>query len=161
MAFQSVVCATLRFSSGLPTPGSLDGRVVLIVQRGELSDAAACIDRAVSLNPNLASARTHSGWIKLWLGEPDLAIEHFAYAMRLSPIDPHLHHLLQGTAMLPPCAPTPRRPRTPAPPLARSTSSLMPVDARLAAEFKGYAELANPKQLTIAAVQALLRPDEG
>jgi CHAT domain-containing protein/Tfp pilus assembly protein PilF len=34
------------------------------------------------------------------------------------------------------------------------------IDARLAAEFPEYAELANPKPLTIAAVQALLRSDE-
>ena len=34
------------------------------------------------------------------------------------------------------------------------------VDARLAAEFPEYAELASPKPLTIAEVQALLRPDE-
>jgi CHAT domain-containing protein len=34
------------------------------------------------------------------------------------------------------------------------------IDAQLAAEFKDYAELANPKPLTIASVQALLRHDE-
>jgi CHAT domain-containing protein/tetratricopeptide (TPR) repeat protein len=34
------------------------------------------------------------------------------------------------------------------------------IDARLAADFKEFAELANPKPLTTAEVQALLRPDE-
>jgi tetratricopeptide (TPR) repeat protein len=34
------------------------------------------------------------------------------------------------------------------------------IDVRLTTEFTDYAELANPKPLTIAAVQALLRPDE-
>ena len=34
------------------------------------------------------------------------------------------------------------------------------IDARLAAEFKEYAELSSPRPLTIAATQALLRPDE-
>ena len=34
------------------------------------------------------------------------------------------------------------------------------IDARLATEFPDYAELANPKPLSIAAVQALLKPDE-
>ena len=37
---------------------------------------------------------------------------------------------------------------------------LAAIDARLSAEFKDYAELANPKPLTIAATQALLKPDE-
>ena len=37
---------------------------------------------------------------------------------------------------------------------------LAAIDARLSAEFKDYAELANPQPLTIAATQALLKPDE-
>ncbi|HSR81517.1 MAG TPA: CHAT domain-containing tetratricopeptide repeat protein, partial [Hyphomicrobiaceae bacterium] len=37
---------------------------------------------------------------------------------------------------------------------------LAAIDARLSAEFKDYAELANPKPLTIAATQALLTPTE-
>jgi hypothetical protein len=28
------------------------------------------------------------GWVKNWLGEPEAAIERFARAMRLSPLDP-------------------------------------------------------------------------
>jgi hypothetical protein len=38
--------------------------------------------------PNLAAGRTLSGWVRIWLGKPDEAIEHFAHAMRLSPLDP-------------------------------------------------------------------------
>jgi hypothetical protein len=29
-----------------------------------------------------------SGWLRVWLGKPDVAIEHFARAMRLNPLDP-------------------------------------------------------------------------
>jgi tetratricopeptide (TPR) repeat protein len=29
-------------------------------------------------------------WVKIWLGEPEAAIERFARAMRLSPLDPSL-----------------------------------------------------------------------
>src|SRR6185437_10188090 len=29
-----------------------------------------------------------SGWVRVWLGQPELAIEHLARAMRLSPLDP-------------------------------------------------------------------------
>jgi CHAT domain-containing protein/tetratricopeptide (TPR) repeat protein len=39
-------------------------------------------------------------------------------------------------------------------------SRLAAIDGRLTAEFKEYAELAKPKPLTIATVQALLKPDE-
>src|SRR6202049_2624063 len=45
-------------------------------------------DRAVALNPNLAWAWLYSGWARIWLGQPDAAIEHLAHAMRLSPLDP-------------------------------------------------------------------------
>ena len=50
--------------------------------------AAALIDRALQLNPNLAEAWHFSGWVKIYLGEPEVAIEHLAHAMRLSPLDP-------------------------------------------------------------------------
>ena len=48
----------------------------------------ALIDRAVALNPNIAWAWLYSGWARIWLGQPDAAIEHLAHAMRLSPLDP-------------------------------------------------------------------------
>ena len=55
---------------------------------GDLDGGAAYIDRALVLNPNLALAWFVSGWVKVWLGEPEVAIEHEARAMRLSPHDP-------------------------------------------------------------------------
>ncbi len=54
----------------------------------DLFDGVALIDRALALNPNLGSSWAFSGWSRLWLGETELAIEHFARALRLSPIDP-------------------------------------------------------------------------
>jgi TolB-like protein/class 3 adenylate cyclase/Tfp pilus assembly protein PilF len=51
----------------------------------ELADGDALIDRALALNPNLAMAWTCSGWVKISLGKPDLAIERLAHAMRLTP----------------------------------------------------------------------------
>jgi TolB-like protein/class 3 adenylate cyclase len=56
---------------------------------GSLDDGAALIDRAIVLNPNLAWAWLFSGWSKVWLGEPEAAIERITRAMRLSPNDPH------------------------------------------------------------------------
>jgi tetratricopeptide (TPR) repeat protein len=51
---------------------------------------AALIDRALVLNSNLSEAWTFGGWAKLYLGEPEAAIERFARvcATRLSPLDP-------------------------------------------------------------------------
>jgi adenylate cyclase len=56
----------------------------------ELEDGDALIDRALALNPILAMAWTCSGWVKMLLGHPDLAIERLSHAMRLSPHDPYL-----------------------------------------------------------------------
>ena len=57
---------------------------------GEVDEGATLMtDRALVLNPNLAWAWLFSGWVKVCLGEPEVAIEHVDRAMRLSPNDPH------------------------------------------------------------------------
>jgi TolB-like protein/Tfp pilus assembly protein PilF len=66
---------------------------------GDLEGGAAFIDRALVLNPNLAAAWAYSGWTRIWLGEPDRAIEHLAVAMRLSPLDPFIHQRRGATAL--------------------------------------------------------------
>ena len=50
------------------------------------------------LNSNLAEAWNFGGWVKIWLGEPEAAIERFARAMRLSPLDPRVMVIRNGTA---------------------------------------------------------------
>jgi len=60
---------------------------------GDSQEGAALIDQALVLNPNLASAWVFSGWSKIWLGEPEAAIEHAAHAMRLSPQDPQIFNM--------------------------------------------------------------------
>ena len=67
---------------------STSAGIALAFVVGDLDDGAAYIDRALVLNPNLAWAWLFSGWVKVWLGEPEVAIEHEARAMRLSPHDP-------------------------------------------------------------------------
>ena len=52
----------------------------------------------MGLNSNSAEAWTFGGWVKTWLGEPESAIERFARAMRLSPLDPSLLRMRSGTA---------------------------------------------------------------
>jgi TolB-like protein len=64
----------------------------------DLEVGAALIDRALVLNSNLAEAWNRGGWVKNWLGEPELAIERFARAMRLSPLDPSATGMRSGTA---------------------------------------------------------------
>jgi TolB-like protein/class 3 adenylate cyclase len=49
----------------------------------------ALVLRALALNPNLAWAWLFGGWIKVWVGEPEVAIERISRALRLSPNDPH------------------------------------------------------------------------
>jgi TolB-like protein/class 3 adenylate cyclase len=64
----------------------------------DLEVGAALIDRALMLNSNLAEAWFCGGWAKNWLGEPEAAIERFARAMRLSPLDPRVTAMRVGTA---------------------------------------------------------------
>jgi adenylate cyclase len=54
----------------------------------DLGMAASYSERAQTLNPNFALAWAVSGWVKVWLGEPEIGIEHFARAIRLSPLGP-------------------------------------------------------------------------
>ncbi len=75
----------------------LAGLAIAYVSR-ELDVGAGYSERAISLNPELASTQYVSGWIKNWLGEPEAAIGHFAHAMRLSPLDPSLAIMQAGTA---------------------------------------------------------------
>jgi tetratricopeptide (TPR) repeat protein len=63
---------------------------------GELETGAAHIERALALNPNLAAAWIASGWVRIHLGEPADAIERFARAMRLSPLDPLAYSACAG-----------------------------------------------------------------
>jgi TolB-like protein/tetratricopeptide (TPR) repeat protein len=75
----------------------LAGLAIAYVSR-ELDVGAGYAERAIGLNPNLASTQYASGWIKNWLGDPEAAIGHFARAMRLSPLDPSLPIMQVGTA---------------------------------------------------------------
>jgi TolB-like protein len=65
---------------------------------GDLDDGAAFIDQALALNPNLAWAWLFSGFVKTWLGEPEVAIERVARAMRLSPQDSQFFNMQTAMA---------------------------------------------------------------
>ena len=70
------------------------GRVARDVEAG-----VAMIDRALILNPNLASAWNGSGFLRTFRGDYDLAIWQLEHAMRLSPLDRMLFHMKAVTAL--------------------------------------------------------------
>jgi TolB-like protein len=66
---------------------------------GDIETGIALIDRALLLNANLAVAWQRSGWLRIYAGDCELAIEHLKRAMRLNPLDP-LMHLAQSAMAL-------------------------------------------------------------
>jgi TolB-like protein len=64
----------------------------------EFDDAVAFMDRALTVNPNFALAWMLSAWLKVWSGEADLALDHVAHGMRLSPLDPSIYGMYGATA---------------------------------------------------------------
>jgi tetratricopeptide (TPR) repeat protein len=64
----------------------------------ELDDGIAFLDRALALNPNLAAAWYVSGWLSVYSGATEEAIDRFARAIRLSPVDPLIFRMHAGTA---------------------------------------------------------------
>jgi TolB-like protein/class 3 adenylate cyclase/tetratricopeptide (TPR) repeat protein len=65
---------------------------------GDLDAAMAFVDQALGINQNLAAAWNYSGWLRIFAGEQEAAIERMARAMRLSPRDPTVFHMRAGTA---------------------------------------------------------------
>jgi tetratricopeptide (TPR) repeat protein len=55
---------------------------------GDLEVASALIEKALALDPNSAMAWNRSGWLNAFLDRPEVAIEQFQHAIRLSPFDP-------------------------------------------------------------------------
>jgi tetratricopeptide (TPR) repeat protein len=66
---------------------------------GDLDGSIALLDRALVLNPNLAAAWFLGGFPRVWAGDSDGAIEHFARAIRLSPLDPEMYRMQAGMAL--------------------------------------------------------------
>ncbi len=49
--------------------------------------ATVLIDRSLRVNPSFAYGWHCSGWLRLWVGSPDVAIDHFERSLRLNPSD--------------------------------------------------------------------------
>jgi TolB-like protein len=65
---------------------------------GDIDGGIALLDRALVLNPNLASAWFLGGFARVWDGDTDGAIVRFTQAMRLSPLDPEMYRMKAGMA---------------------------------------------------------------
>ena len=69
-----------------PTILTVLGAAHTIVRNYDI--AARLLERALALDANSAWAWNRSGWLQSYLGNPDVSIEHFERALRLSPLDP-------------------------------------------------------------------------
>jgi TolB-like protein/tetratricopeptide (TPR) repeat protein len=78
-------------------PSCMGGYVLGVFER-DFDEAAALVDRSLTINPNSAYAWGLSAWVRVWKGEPDLAIEHAAKAERLSPLDPSMYSIRAAAA---------------------------------------------------------------
>jgi adenylate cyclase len=67
-------------------PAILANAALALAYFGEdIGAMMALVDRALALNPNYARGWHISGVLRLWAGQPDIAIEHLEAALRLSP----------------------------------------------------------------------------
>jgi adenylate cyclase len=67
-------------------PGVLTNAASALAYFGEdIGAMMALVDRALALNPNFARGWHLGGILRLWAGQPDMAIEHAEAALRLSP----------------------------------------------------------------------------
>lgn len=76
--------------------------LALVHLAGEHDFSQALIERSLTLNPNSANAWTASCLIHSYLGETEIAIDHFQMAQRLNPLDlsQHVHWNTIGWAYL-------------------------------------------------------------
>jgi class 3 adenylate cyclase len=63
---------------------------------GDLDLALAFIEKALALDPNSSMGWNRSGWVNAFLIRPEISIEHFQRALRLSPFDPMKFNCLFG-----------------------------------------------------------------
>ena len=64
----------------------------------EYDSALVLMDRALALNPNSAMAWQLGGWMRIWVGEPGVAIDRLQRAQRLSPLDTRAFIVHSGMA---------------------------------------------------------------
>jgi len=65
---------------------------------GDLEGGIALIKKARALDPDSVTAWFLGGFLHAFAGESDIAIQHFEYAMRLSPLDREMFRMWTGIA---------------------------------------------------------------
>jgi TolB-like protein len=87
---QKAICLARRaVRSAGGDAGTLARAAYVLAYLGEDIDAAtALVDQSLHINPSFADGWRWSGWIRLWAGFPDLAIDHLKRSLRLNPLDP-------------------------------------------------------------------------
>ena len=78
--------AAERLDSDDPTVLTVLGAALILAR--DLASGSAFLEKALALDPNSAWAWNRSGWLHVFLGRPQVAIEHFERALRVSPLDP-------------------------------------------------------------------------
>jgi len=85
---KAVDLARRALEAGENDPGVLANAAEVLAGFGEDIDAAiGLVDRALALNPSYARGWFLSCMLRTWAGQPDLAMEHLATSLRLSPLE--------------------------------------------------------------------------
>jgi adenylate cyclase len=66
------------------------------VSGGDFGTASAALNRALRLHPNSAQALHSLGFVHMWSGDTEQAIDCFVRAMRISPRDQEIGYMLHG-----------------------------------------------------------------
>ena len=80
----------------MTNPGILANAAFALAHFGEgdIGTMMALVDRALALNPNYARGWHISGNLRVYAGQPDIAIEHIEVSLRLSPVPASARHSL-------------------------------------------------------------------
>jgi TolB-like protein len=83
---EGIDLARQALEAGDNDPGVLVNAAQVLAYLGEdIGAMMALVDRALALNPSFARGWYLNGVLKLWAGQPDLAIEYLETSLRLSP----------------------------------------------------------------------------
>jgi TolB-like protein len=84
---RSAIELARRALQGSPgDPGTIGNAAFLIgVFEGDIEPAITLADRALALNPSFERGWRVSAWLRLYAGQPDVAVTHIQTAIRLSP----------------------------------------------------------------------------
>ena len=70
--------------------------IVLAYLARDYEVALAATDRALLLDPNSAVAYRNSAWVRMWVGDWRVSVDHFNKAIRLNPLDTSMHGIETG-----------------------------------------------------------------